>query len=233
MSPGAGVRYHSAMSRFTGAGIAPAVATWMVVASVWLGGCRGGREPPADQSPRDGSAATAAVAGPPPLPVPTDGATDPVEVDVPSKDAVARTAPTARPGRKRREPAHPHSGASTGPEALDGPGKINDKISYRISSLETSGGVPRSVATEVIRRGMASLQACRPESTAASGPARGRVLIKLTINVRGIVELAEVLKSSLEGSDATELCLVEAARRFKFPHAPEAAGSTATFQLEL
>jgi|GEM_PF-6511488 len=231
MSPGAGVRYHSAMSRFTGAGIAPAVATWMVVASVWLGGCRGGREPPADQSPRDGSAAPATVAGPPPLPVPTDGATDPVEAEVPSKDAVARTAPTARPRRKSREPARAHPGASTGPEAHDGPAKSG--ISYRISSLETSGGVPRSVATEVIRRGMASLQACRPESTAASGPARGRVLIKLTINVRGIVELAEVLKSSLEGSDATELCLVEAARRFKFPHAPEASGSTATFQLEL
>jgi outer membrane biosynthesis protein TonB len=226
MSPRAEVGYHSAMSRFTGAGLASAVATWIVVASsVWLGACRGGREPPGGQSARDGSATTASMAGPAPLPVPTDGATDPVEADLPSKDAVARTV-AARPARKRREPAPVQPRASTGPEAHeDGPA--------RITSLETSGGVPRSVAAEVIRRGTASLQACRPESTAGSRPARGRVLIKLTINMRGIVELAEVLKSSLQGSDATELCLVEAARRFKFPHAAETVGATATFQLEL
>jgi hypothetical protein len=89
------------------------------------------------------------------------------------------------------------------------------------AGFKVEGSLPRSDAEKIVRGGLGKLRACNPDL-------KGRVTFRLTIDDRGRVSLGEVVKSTIGGGDP-EMCMIRAARDFKFPAA--AGESTVTFQM--
>lgn len=99
-----------------------------------------------------------------------------------------------------------------------------------VSAIHAMGNQPKSVVEPYLRGKVASLLACYAQTREQHPGQHGRLDLKLTMNERGVVELAEVVKSTISDDDG-QMCLVQALQRFKFPQPPGGGQSTVTFQL--
>jgi TonB family protein len=163
-------------------------------------GCKGDRP-----SARDATPETAPVVQPPAAPA-VDAGADRV-------DAATDTAAVGLPKTNRK----PHQ-KNARPQGGGGAG---------VSAVQATGNQPKPVAEAYIRGKVGSLLSCYAEKHPGQ---HGRLHLKLTINERGVVELAEVIKSTVSDDDG-QMCVVQAIRRFKFPPPPGGGQSTVTFQL--
>lgn len=89
------------------------------------------------------------------------------------------------------------------------------------AGVHVEGSLARPDAEKVVRAALPRLRACNRGLP-------GRVVFRLTVDARGRVALGEVVSSTLGGGDP-EMCMVRAARDFKFP--PAAGESTVSFQM--
>jgi hypothetical protein len=127
-------------------------------------------------------------------------------------DAAVDAQPDAGGGPARRpvkKAAAPAPGASSG-------------------GFKVEGKLGKEEMEKVVRAGMPKLRACYAAAHARQPDLKGRVLFKLTVDHRGSVALGEVVTSTLDSSDP-EMCMVQAARDFRFPKSD--GESTVGFQM--
>jgi hypothetical protein len=169
------------------------------------------------QATRDATPEIAPAIPPPPPPPPPPV----VDASVGTPDAVADAAGVAlaKSGKMKASTRRFETGAETGARAG------GESRGRGIATLQVTGNLPKAAADEVLRAKAASFATCH------DGGEHGQVQIKVTMNDRGVVEIAKVMKSTLGGGE-TELCLARVAQRFKFPPPPGGGESTVTFQLK-
>lgn len=178
----------------------------LILAAAGLASCKRGESPPGEANP------VVAPVLPPPAVV--DAAAEPIDAGPDATDAVP-PAPVAV-----RKTAGP-SGATKSGGGRGG-----------VAALQVAGNQPKAVAEAYLRGKLPSLLGCYAASRKQHPGQHGQLNLKLTMNERGAVELAEVMKSTVSDDDG-QPCLVEALRRLKFPAPPGGGSSTVTFQLRL
>src|SRR4051794_24662255 len=137
-------------------------------------------------------------------------------------------------------PAAPQDAGPPAPDAGDGGGVIGGVAAPRPAgprraaapggdgSVKVEGRLPKPAAEKVVRAGAAKLRACYEQERSRNPALHGRVTFRLTVDDRGRVPLGEVVTSTLGGGDP-EMCMVQAARDFRFPAGN--GDSTVSFQL--
>jgi hypothetical protein len=123
----------------------------------------------------------------------------------------------ARPGVAGPPRAHAHRPAPPARAAGGGGFKLE-------------GSITKAGAETVLRGARGKLSACYDKERAKNAALAGRVIFRLSIDNRGRVPLAEVVTSTLGGSDP-ELCMVEALRDLKFPPSATGGDSTLSFPM--
>jgi hypothetical protein len=181
----------------------------LVLTAACVTSCKEGKSPPGDANP-----ALAPVVPPPAAPPAVDAAPKPVDA---GPDAADAAPPAPAIVRKTAGP----SGVTKGGGGRGG-----------VAALQVTGNQPKAVAETYLRGKVPSLLGCYAESRKRHPGQHGQLNLKLTMNERGAVELAEVMKSTVSDDDG-QPCLVEALRRLKFPPPPGGGSSTVTFQLRL
>jgi hypothetical protein len=185
-------------------------AVVLVVSATFIAvmGCRDDKARTRDATPE-----TVLVVAPPPAPAAPDRFdAGPDRFDAAPDAAVVAAPPTAK--RTKSAPPQPARGKGG------------------IGALQTTGNQPKAVAEAYLRGKVASLLSCYAGGRERHPGQHGRLYLKLSMNERGAVELAEVLKSTVSDDDG-QMCLVQAIRRLKFPPPPGGGESTVTFQLGL
>jgi hypothetical protein len=151
----------------------------------------------------------------PPPPVPSPAAAPPPDAEPPARDAggdagvIGGGVPVPRAAAPRR----------AAPPAGDGGDARGVKV---------EGNLARPAAEKVVRAGAAKLKACYEQERSRNPTLHGRVTFRLTVDDRGRVPLGEVVTSTLGGGDP-EMCMVQAARDFRFPSG--SGDSTVSFQI--
>ena len=192
--------------RSAGTAYVRAVATMTALAALaatitWL---------PACERPRPAAAPEPPPAPAPPQPVVRDAGPPPPDAAGDALDAAGAAAPPAKPAAAHK-PA---------PSAEAGGGDAH--------GVKIEGTLPKPAVAKVVRAGAAKLRACYDKEHARNPDLHGRVTFRLTVDDRGRVPLGEVVTSTLGGGDP-EMCMVEAARDFRFPAG--SGDSTVSFQM--
>jgi hypothetical protein len=94
--------------------------------------------------------------------------------------------------------------------------------------VKVEGNLSKPAAEKVVRAGAGALRACYEAEHAKNPALKGKVTFRLAVDDRGRVSLGEVVTSTLGGGDP-EMCMVRAARDFRFPGG--AGESTVSFQM--
>jgi hypothetical protein len=160
--------------------------------------------------PAERDAAPPVPAAPPPAMPPSP----PDARDAPGDAADGASSGVARPAAHKAIPASAGEGGGGG----------------AIAGLKISGDLPRPAVSKVLRAGAGALRASYERQHATHPALRGRVTFALTTDERGRVTLGEVVKSTLGGGDP-EMCMVQAARDWKFPAPPGGGESRIEFQI--
>jgi outer membrane biosynthesis protein TonB len=158
---------------------------------------------------RQPAASDAAAVPPPAPPAPPVAAVPPPEAPDAGDAGVDGPPPSPRPRSTHAAAAQGGGGGMAG--------------------LKVTGNIPTAEVAKVLRAGTRALRACYDKERARNAALAGKVAFHLEVDERGRVTLAEVVKSTLGGGDP-ELCMVRAARDFKFPKATGGGESTINFQ---
>jgi hypothetical protein len=94
--------------------------------------------------------------------------------------------------------------------------------------VKVEGKLPKPAAEKVVHAGAGALRACYDAEHAKNPALKGKVTFRLSVDDRGRVTLGEVVTSTLGGGDP-EMCMVRAARDFRFPSGN--GESTVSFQV--
>jgi hypothetical protein len=119
---------------------------------------------------------------------------------------------------------------TAGPARARGPRSAPPPRAAAADGFHVEGSLGKADARTVLRGARASLAACYEKAHAQNPALAGRVSFRLSIDGRGRVPLAEVVSSTLGGGDP-ELCMVEALRDLRFPHAATGGESTLRFPM--
>ena len=181
-------------------------AAFLTAVALAAAGCKG--EPP--PGGRDAGPVTAVVPAPP---VPSVDAA-PAYFDA-HEDAAAVPAAVAEPPKvARKTPVSPRP----------------SKGGSGVGAVQVTGNQPKAAVEAHVRGRVGALLACYADRRKQHPDQHGRLYLKVTMNDRGVVELAEVVKSTIS-DDEGQACVVEVLRRFKFPPPPGGGASSVTFQL--
>jgi hypothetical protein len=153
--------------------------------------------------------AAATSAAPAPI---RDAATDVGDARDGARDGVGDASDAGAPHR------HGH-GAAKKPAGAGGDGAAGVKV---------EGTLPKEAAEKIVRAGAGALRACYDAEQAKNPALKGKVTFRLAVDDRGRVSLGEVVTSTLGGGDP-EMCMVRAARDFRFPTGN--GESTVSFQM--
>jgi hypothetical protein len=94
--------------------------------------------------------------------------------------------------------------------------------------VKVEGNLPKPAAEKVVHAGAGALRACYDAEHTKNPALKGKVTFRLAVDDRGHVTLGEVVTSTLGGGDP-EMCMVQAARDFRFPAGT--GDSTVSFQM--